>query len=336
MLRILRRLRKESGKRVDLTNVIYAFSFNVVMRGITGKLIVGEEEIGTEAGREILQSMRGMFSPTVLMGMCDYFPILRWIGYKGLEKKAVLMHRKRDEFLQAMVDEIREEEEKRRGSNLIERLLSVQASEPHLYNDDVIKGILVIMLTAGTDTSALTMEWAMSNLLTQPRVLQKLQQEIDKNIGHDHLINDADLPKLPYLRCVVNETLRLHPVTPLLLPHLSSEQCRVGGYDIPRGTILLVNAWAVHRGLSQWDEPEKFYPERFEGLEAEREGSRFLPFGMGRRACPGAAMGMRTVSLALGAFVQCFDWGKGDVEVDFGVDWVLHCVRQSLLRLCVL
>ncbi|KAG6409250.1 hypothetical protein SASPL_132285 [Salvia splendens] len=327
MLRVLRRLRKESGRRVDLNSLISAFSFNVVMRGIAGKLCVGEEEIGAEAGREILRSMRWMFSPTVSLGMCDYFPILRWIGYKGLEKNAVLMQRKRDEFLQAMVDEIRvksggatAEEGKRRNGNLIERLLSVQASEPDLYNDDIIKSILVVMLAAGTDTSALTMEWAMSNLLTQPHVLQKLQQEIDENIGHDGLINDADLPKLPYLRCVVNETLRLHPVAPLLIPHLSSEECRVGGYDIPRGTILLVNAWAVHRGPGHWDEPEKFYPERFEGLEAEREGSRFLPFGMGRRACPGAAMALRTVSLALGAFVQCFEWGKGDVEVDFGVD----------------
>ncbi|KAL1534196.1 cytochrome P450 81C13-like [Salvia divinorum] len=344
MLRILRLLRKESGKRVDLNNVISTFSFNVVMRGIAGKLCVGEEEIGTEAGREILRWMRAMFSPTVLLGMCDYFPILRMIGYKGLEKNAVLMQKKRDKFLQAMVDEIREKssvapaaaEDKMRGGNLTERLLSVQASGPDLYNDDVIKSILVVMLAAGTDTSALTMEWAMSNLLTQPHVLQKLQQEIDNNVGHDHLINDADLPKLPYLRCVVNETLRLHPVAPLLLPHLSSEQCRVGGYDIPRGTILLVNAWAVHRGPSQWDDPEKFYPERFEGLEAEREGSRFLPFGTGRRACPGAAMAMRTVSLALGAFVQCFEWGKGDVEVDFGVDLAVTLRKAKPLEaVCV-
>lgn len=199
------------------------------------------------------------------------------------------------------------------------------------------------MLTAGTDTSALTVEWAMSNLLSQPDALQKLRQEIDGNVGHDHLLKEADLPNVPYLGCVVKETLRLHPATPLLLPHLSSQECRVGGYCIPRGTILLVNAWAVHRDPHLWDEPEKFKPERFfeaAGMEMEREfGHRFLPFGIGRRACPGAAMALRTVSLALGAFVQCFEWEKPleDVEVDFGANLgvTLHKAKP-LEAVCIL
>nr|AJD25195.1 cytochrome P450 CYP81C16 [Salvia miltiorrhiza] len=322
MLQILRLLHKESGKKVDLNNLISTYSFNIVMRSIAGKRCVEEEEIGTEAGREILRQIRGLFSPTVLLGPCDYFPVLRWIGYKGMEKKAVLMQKKRDEFLQALVDEVRDKStrsaaEEKRSTNLIEALLSVQASEPH-----VIKSLLVVMLTAGTDTSALTTEWAMSNLVSQPEVLQKLRQEIDANVGHDHLLSEADLPNLPYLGRVVKETLRLHPAAPLLLPHLSSQDCRVGGYKIPKGTILLVNAWAVHHDPGLWDEPEKFDPERFEGaveMEMGRDGNhRFLPFGIGRRACPGAGMALRTVSLALGAFVQCFEWEH--VEMDFGAN----------------
>lgn len=156
----------------------------------------------------------------------------------------------------------------------------------------------------------MTIEWAMSLLLTHPEELHKLKQEIDNNIGHDHLINDADLAKLPYLRCIVNETLRLYPPVPLLLPHYSSEKCTVGGYDVPKGTILMVNAWAMHRDPNIWEEPDKFNPRRFQAMEMEREAWKFVPFGMGRRACPGAAMGLRTISLALGAFVQCFEWEK--------------------------
>ena len=167
------------------------------------------------------------------------------------------------------------------------------------------------MLTAGRETSTLTTEWAMLLLLNHPKALQKLRTEIDNSVGHGRLVDESDIPKLPYLRCVVNETLRLYPAAPLLLPHQASEDCRVGGYDIPKGTIVLANAWAVHRDPKLWEEPEKFMPERFEGkglMDKEEFNSKFLPFGIGRRACPGANLGIRSVSLAVGTFIQCFDW----------------------------
>ncbi|KAF5468162.1 hypothetical protein F2P56_012339 [Juglans regia] len=175
--------------------------------------------------------------------------------------------------------------------------------------------MLQMMFAAGTDTTATTMEWAMSLLLNHPEVLQKVKAEIDNQVGHKRLLNDSDLVKLPYLRSVVNETLRLYPPTPLLLPHCSAEDCTVGGYTIPEGTTLLVNAWAVHRDPRNWEEPNSFKPERFEGFNGEREGFRFIPFGIGRRACPGAGMGHRIVSLGLGALIQCFDWERLDKEM---------------------
>lgn len=164
------------------------------------------------------------------------------------------------------------------------------------------------MFVAGTETSAATLQWAMSLLLTHTGKLDKLRQEIDDRVGHDRLLNDSDLASLPYLHCIVNETLRLHPPVPLLLPHSSSQDCTVGGYSIAKGTMLLVNAWGMHRDPNLWDEPDEFKPERFEAMDLEKDGHRFVAFGMGRRACPGSGMALRTVSLALGAFVQCFDW----------------------------
>ena len=182
------------------------------------------------------------------------------------------------------------------------------------------------MFVAGTDTAANTMRWAMSLLLNHPQVLEKLTKEIDCHVGHGRLLKESDLPKLPYLRCVINETLRLYPVTPLLLPHFSSEDCIVGGYHIPGGTTLLVNAWAIHRDPKLWDEPNKFRPERFqEIIDGEREGSfrfKFIPFGVGRRACPGEALGFRSVSLAVGTLIHCFDWERvGDELVDIAQDF---------------
>ena len=146
--------------------------------------------------------------------------------------------------------------------------------------------MLQMVFVAGTETTAITMEWAMSLLLNHPKVLQKVKAEIDSQVGCERLINDLDLAKLPYLRCVINETLRLYPTVPLSLPHCSSVDCIVGGFHILQGTILLVNAWSMHRDPKLWEEPTKFKPERFEEINAEREGFKFIPFGIGRRAWP--------------------------------------------------
>ena len=174
-----------------------------------------------------------------------------------------------------------------------------------------------MMFIAGTETTGVTIEWAMSLLLNHPEVLQKVRAEIFSHVGHESLLNDSDLAKLPYLRCVVNETLRLYPPAPILLPHCSSEDCMVDGYEIPKGTLLLVHAWAIHRDPSIWKDPTKFKPERFEGTFEEKEGLKYLPFGLGRRACPGATMGFRLVLLALGSAIQCFEWEKvGSDKVD--------------------
>lgn len=171
------------------------------------------------------------------------------------------------------------------------------------------------MILAGTDTSAGTLEWAMSNLLNHPEVLKKAKTEIDEQIGLDRLIEEQDIVKLPYLQNIMSETLRLYPVAPMLLPHLASEDCMVAGYDVPRGAILLVNVWAIHRDPDMWEEPEKFKPERF---EKEGEDKKLMSFGIGRRACPGSGLAQRLVTLALGSLVQCFEWervGEGYVDM---------------------
>ena len=195
--------------------------------------------------------------------------------------------------------------------------------------------VLQMMLIAGTDTTATTIEWAMSLLLNHPEVLQKVKAEIDKQVGDERLINDLDLAKLPYLRCVINETLRLYPTSPLLLPHFSSADCTVGGFHIPQGTILLVNAWSMHRDPKFWEEPTKFEPERFEEINGEREGFKFIPFGIGRRVCPGAGMAMRVISLALGSLIQCFDWEMVEKETDMTSSFgFLMAKTQPLEAVC--
>ncbi|KAJ6675890.1 CYTOCHROME P450 FAMILY 81 SUBFAMILY K POLYPEPTIDE 1-RELATED [Salix viminalis] len=171
------------------------------------------------------------------------------------------------------------------------------------------------MLIAGTETVSVTMEWAMSALLNHPEILQKVRAEIASQVGHERLVEELDLPKLKYLRCVINETLRLYPVVPLLLPRCPSEDCTVAGFKVPRDTILLVNAFAMQRDPEMWEEPNRFKPERFEVALEEKEGVKFIPFGMGRRACPGSSMGMRAIMLAMAGLIQCFEWERTGQEM---------------------
>ncbi|KAL0337440.1 UNVERIFIED_CONTAM: cytochrome [Sesamum calycinum] len=172
------------------------------------------------------------------------------------------------------------------------------------------------MLLAGTDTSVVTIEWAMSALLNHPEKLDKARAEIDNFIGNNRLVNESDLSKLPYLQNIILETFRLFPAAPLLVPHEASADCTLGGYDIPQGTIILINAWAIHRDPLVWDDPISFNPERFEGA-GEVGPTKLLPFGMGRRSCPGMGLANRVVGLALVSLIQCFEWQRiGDALVD--------------------
>ncbi|XP_059281581.1 cytochrome P450 81C13-like [Lycium ferocissimum] len=308
-----------TGERINLSSWAFTFAFNVMMRTGTGKPCVSKEDIGTEKGKQIIEEVRGFFFSTLLiMNVCDFMPVLKWFGYKGIEKRLVSAHKKRNEFLNSLFSEFREKKvisvsessTREKKSTLVETLFSLQESKPEFYTDDLIKSVLVVLFVAGTETTSMTIQWAMRLLLAHPEAFYKLRAEIDSKVGNERLLSESDLTKLPYLQCVINETLRLYPPVPLLLPHYSLEDCTVGGYHVPKHTILMVNTWAIHRNPNLWDEPEKFKPERFEAMEGEKEGFsyNFVPFGMGRRACPGAAMGLRSVSLVLGSLVQWFDW----------------------------
>nr|GME16666.1 cytochrome P450 81E8-like [Ipomoea batatas] len=236
----------------------------------------------------------------------DFFPLLRWLDCRGLKKKLARLGDRMDAFQQSLIDEHRRE---MRTSTMIGHLLSLQESQPLFYTDLTIKGLINNMIVAGTDTSAVTMEWAMSALLNHPEVMKKAIAELDRVVGFGRLVDEPDLSELPYLQCIISETFRLFPAGPMLLPHYSSQPCKVGGYEIPSDTMLLVNAWAVHRDPGLWDDPMRFVPERFEGREGE-SSHLLMPFGMGRRSCPGAGLARRMVGLVLASLIQCFEWER--------------------------
>lgn len=180
------------------------------------------------------------------------------------------------------------------------------------------------MITAGMDTTAITVEWAMAELIRSPRVQQKAQEELDRFIGPHRVMTELDLPNLPYLQCIIKEALRLHPPNPLMLPHRASTDVKIGGYDVPKGTNVHVNVWAMARDPAIWKSPMEFRPERFleEDVDVKGHDFRLLPFGAGRRICPGAQLGVSLAASMLGHLVHHFSWeppeGMKPKEIDLG------------------
>nr|GFB01901.1 cytochrome P450 93A3-like [Tanacetum cinerariifolium] len=209
-----------------------------------------------------------------------------------------------------------------------------------------IKAIILNMFSAGTDTSALTTEWALAELINHPNSLRKAVDEIGQVVGKKRLLQESDLPNLPYLEAIVKETLRLHPAAPLI-PRRSTNDCTVAGYYIPAKTNIYVNVWALGRDPNYWNNPLEFQPERFIESRLDVRGQHFhmlpfesrldvrgqhfhmLPFGSGRRICPGTSLALQVVQATLGAMIQCFDWKAGKdgnlprVDMEEGLSFTL-------------
>ncbi|KAJ3696923.1 hypothetical protein LUZ61_000628 [Rhynchospora tenuis] len=175
---------------------------------------------------------------------------------------------------------------------------------------DTIKPVISDLFGAGSETASTTVEWAMAELIRNPRVMKQAQSEVRELLRGCTRVKDSDLVRLNYLHLVIKETLRLHPPAPLLLPRQCRETCHILGYDIPKGATVLVNAWAIGRDPNYWEDPELFMPERFINSNIDFKGTdfEFLPFGSGRRMCPGMSFGLANVELTLASLLYHFDW----------------------------
>ena len=169
-------------------------------------------------------------------------------------------------------------------------------------------------MAASMDTSATMIEWALSELIKHPPMMKKVINELEKVVGMERMVEESDLESLEYLNMVVKETLRLHPVVPLLIPHESIEDCTVDGFHIPQKSRVIVNVWAIGRDPNAWTDADKFLPERFMESDIDFRGQhfQFIPFGSGRRGCPGMQLGLTVVRLVLAQLVHCFDWELPD------------------------
>ena len=195
------------------------------------------------------------------------------------------------------------------------------------------------MFVAGTDTTAATLEWTMTELARHPEVMKKAQGEVRSIAGKTRKVEESHLQHLHYLKAVIKETMRLHPSVPLLVPRESMDECILDGYKIPAKTRVLINTYAIGRDPNSWENPLEYDPKRFEdaNIDVKDQDFRFLPFGGGRRGCPGYTFGLASVEIALARLLFHFDWalpqGVGTDDVDLSEIFGLATRKRTPLVL---
>ncbi|KAF8100904.1 hypothetical protein N665_0214s0063 [Sinapis alba] len=222
---------------------------------------------------------------------------------------------------------------------MLDMLHKQEQDESFKLTPDHLHGVISDLFLAGVDTSAIIMIWAMAELVRNPRVMKKVQEEIRASIRikPEERVSEEDVDKVQYLKLVVKETLRLHPAAPLLLPRETMNPIKIQGYNIPPKRLIIVNAWAIGQDPKHWENPEEFIPERFMDCHVDYKGQSFemLPFGSGRRMCPGMAFGIATVELGLLNLLYFFDWKLPDENkgMDMEESGYVTVVKKTPLEL---
>ncbi|XVF70850.1 hypothetical protein PTKIN_Ptkin11bG0195200 [Pterospermum kingtungense] len=310
--KLVRAISAKAGSTVNISKMLYALTYEIVSRTAFGGKCKEKEEF-TSLFRETIKLGAGFT-------VADLFPSIKLLQFlNGLRPKLEKLHQKMDKALQNVINDHKASKEMVKSSgegepddDLLDVLLTLQE-----HNDldfplttDNIKAVLVDILIAGTETSSTTLEWTMSEVMKNPRVLQKVQTEVRQVFERMGDVNESNLHELKYLKLIIKETLRLHPPLPLLLPRESVERCEINGYERPAKSKVIVNAWAIGRDPDYWNEAERFNPERFMDGSIDYKGTNyeFIPFGAGRRICPGISFGIAVVELTPAHLLYHFDW----------------------------
>nr|XP_027120034.1 ferruginol synthase-like [Coffea arabica] len=196
-----------------------------------------------------------------------------------------------------------------RKNDFLETLLDLNQQNESVLSYMGMKHLILDLLVGGTETSSVTVEWAMAELIRNPEKKSKARDEIMEIIPQNEMVQESDISNLPYLRSVIKETFRLHPPAPFLV-HQAESDAEINGYMVPKSADLLVNVWGIGRDPSLWSDPTSFVPERFMDTEIDVKGQHFelLPFGSGRRICPGLLLADRMAHLMVAALLHKFEW----------------------------
>ncbi|CAI8618261.1 unnamed protein product [Vicia faba] len=311
-------------------------AINVLFRTVVGKRFDGDEE----ENQRIRKALRGLFDLTGSFVICDTLPYLRWLDLDGKEKEMKKTAKVLDEFVCVWLDQHKRNRKPAGGEHDFMDVLLSTVDDQDLDgrdSDTAIKATCLALILAGTDTTAGTLTWILSLLLNNREVLSKATQELDAQVGMENMAIKSDLTKLKYIQAIIKETLRLYPPAPLNVPHESIEDCTVGGYHIPAGTRLLTNFSKLQRDPMLYSDPLEFRPERFltTHMNVDVKGQHFelIPFGVGRRMCPGISFALQLMQITLATLLHGFDIVTSDEEpVDMAEHNGLTTIKASPLQ----
>ncbi|KAI5391571.1 cytochrome P450 83B1 [Lathyrus oleraceus] len=329
-----------SSTVTNLSEMVSSLSSTIICRIAFGKRYENE---GTERSKfhGMLHEFEAMMSSFFVS---DYIPFMGWIDkVTGLRARLERNFKEMDEFYQEVIDEHLDPNRQHTDEEVIVDVL-LQLKKQRLFSIDLtfdhIKGVLMDMLVAATETTSATTVWAMTALIKNPRVLKKLQEEIRNSRSEKDFLNEDDIQNFSYLKAVIKETLRMYLPGPLLVPRETRQECIIGGYQIPAKAIVFVNAWAIHRDANVWKDPEEFYPERFLESSVNFYGQDFelIPFGAGRRVCPGISMGVALLELIVANLLYSFDWELpyGLQKEDIDTERSAGLAQHKKIPLCLL
>ncbi|KAJ3706585.1 hypothetical protein LUZ61_010290 [Rhynchospora tenuis] len=346
------------GSSINIHELVCTLSKAIVFRAAFGAQINIEDR---DEFTSIVEEFSRLFSE---FHIGDFIPWLKWMDLRGINQRLKRARLALDHFIDRIIDEHLEnpKEVDAPNADMIDGMMAflreVDGGKGAAETGDLqgfagltrnnIKAIIMDIMVGATGTIASVIEWTMAELLKNPEEMKLVQQELAEVIGLDRTVKESDLDSLLYLKCVIKETLRLHPPIPLLL-HETAENCVVAGYYIPKQSRVMINVWSIGRDKSAWADADSFKPGRFapdgDNANIDFKGNffEFLPFGSGRRSCPAIPLGTYTVELALANLLHSFNWtlpdGMTSSELDMGDAFALaalkavHLVAVPSLRL---
>ncbi|KAK8942331.1 Premnaspirodiene oxygenase [Platanthera zijinensis] len=337
---LVEKIRAAGGSPVNMTEMLLSAANTTISRASFGMDCAQQDKIFA-AVKETFRYMSGF-------DLADLFPSFKFLGeINGMRRRLEKIHL----VLDATLNEIFEEHERNHvmstsldqeeNEDLVDVLLRLKRTgglDTSLQMEN-LKGVIVDLILGGTETTSAIMEWTIAELIRHPEVMCKVQSEVRNAFNGKTKIHEQDIANLPYLNMVLKESLRVRPPAPILVPRYCSETVEIGGYTIPAGSRVLINAWAIMRDPTCWDDAESFKPERVETHEKDFNASRFqyMPYGGGRRICPGITFGMASIEIVLANLLYHFDWelpgGTRPEELDMEETMGLALTRKNPLLL---
>ncbi|CAD5319976.1 putative indoleacetaldoxime dehydratase [Arabidopsis thaliana] len=280
---------------------------------VTSRVALGRKHSEDETARDLKKRVRQIMELLGEFPIGEYVPILAWIdGIRGFNNKIKEVSRGFSDLMDKVVQEHLEASNDK--ADFVDILLSIEKDKNSGFqvqrND--IKFMILDMFIGGTSTTSTLLEWTMTELIRSPKSMKKLQDEIRSTIRpHGSYIKEKEVENMKYLKAVIKEVLRLHPSLPMILPRLLSEDVKVKGYNIAAGTEVIINAWAIQRDTAIWGpDAEEFKPERHldSALDYHGKNLNYIPFGSGRRICPGINLALGLAEVTVANLVGRFDW----------------------------